>query len=386
MGEKYVMRRRASMAWREGPRRVEPRSILLFVIIHLFSTRGALAADADVTVGPGPTSECPSSDAVWSTVIKLVPSEADRLLAAKPRVEILDLGERYRVRVATDGGTLERVYADPARECEKRTRFAAEFVVVSLLPPQLDIPPDATSAASRLRRGPGVPAGDSKGPSNTAPDAARPAASAPSPAATQTPPPPPLVPLVEVKPAGPPTPGPDRSASPSRPSRLRLELAAIGDGSPPLASPGLLMWGGELRARIGARALAAVASIGYLPRVGFGVGDFTGSLTRVSAMAGARARVVKRYLNIDADLALAAAYESYEGVSPHIPSDATRVSPGLEVGLIAAPHPRFGLAPIAGVRCAWFPFTQELATAPQGNLGNTPSLWIGAELGVSLEL
>jgi hypothetical protein len=63
-----------------------------------------------------------------------VPSEAAQLIAAKPRVEIVDLGERYRVRVATDKGMLERTYTDPARDCEKRIRFAAEFIVVSLLP------------------------------------------------------------------------------------------------------------------------------------------------------------------------------------------------------------------------------------------------------------
>jgi hypothetical protein len=160
----------------------------------------------------------------------------------------------------------------------------------------------------------------------------------------------------------------------------------MAEASPPLGTPGLLMGGAGLRVRGGADWLAGIAGIAYLPKVDFGVGDFTGSVTRVPATLGVRAQIVKRAWHVDGDLALSAAFERYGGVSPHAPSEETRVTPGLEVGIVASPRARFRLAPLASLRCAWFPFTQELAAAPQGSLGNTPAFWMGVELGIALEL
>jgi hypothetical protein len=348
------------MAWKQRLRRVEAAVVLLLAIIHVFAHGSARAAESDATAGANPSSGCPDADVVWSTVIKLVPSEAAQLLAAKPRVEIVDLGERYRVRVATDGGAVERMYADSVRDCEKRTRFAAEFIVVSLLPPHLGVQPDTPSAESRVGGEQGTRDLSSKATPSQAPTVTVPAAA------------------LERDAAG--------NARRIRTLFLRIELSATLEASPSLGSPGLLMWGGDLRVRMGTDRLAGIVGIAYLARSDFNEGDFTGSVTRVPAMAGVRARVVKRSWRIDGDLALSAAVERYEGVSPHAPSTATRVTPGIEVGVIASPRPRFGLAPMASLRCAWFPLTQELAAAPQGNLGNTPSFWVGVDLGMSLEL
>jgi hypothetical protein len=167
---------------------------------------------------------------------------------------------------------------------------------------------------------------------------------------------------------------------------LRIELSAVSEVAPPVGAPGVLMWGAGLRARVGPGALAGIAGIAYLPKANFGVSDFTGNVTRVPAIAGLRVQLIKTSWQLVGDAALSAAFERYEGVSPHAPSDATRWTPGLELGIVASPRPWFGFAPIASVHCAFFPFTQELATAPQGNLGNTSSFWIGLELGISLEL
>lgn len=249
-------------------------------------------------------------DAVWSTVIKLVPSESAQLLAAKPRVEIVDLGERYRVRVATDRGTLERMYADPARDCEKRVRFAAEFIVVSLLPPQLGVEPDTTSTPARTDGGAAATAGSSQG----APPPAESAlpAPAPAPASTATvPPTPPVAPPVAA-------------ARQTRSSFVRVELSAISEVSPPLGAPTVLAWGGALRARVGPGALAGIVGIAYLPKANFNIGDFTGAATRVPATLGMRVQVTKKRWQLDGDVALSAALERYEGVSPRAPSEATR--------------------------------------------------------------
>lgn len=351
-------------------RGVEACAVLLGAIVQVFGVGRVRTAKADTTAGATESSGCPDPDAVWSTVIKLVPSEAAQLIAAKPRVEIVDLGERYRVRVATDRGMLERTYADPARDCEKRVRFAAEFIVVSLLPPQLGIAPDATSTPST--RAGGAPAA----PTSSSPGASPPTEAVPPPPATAAAPAPP------TRPVGP----PPVAARRVRSSFLRIELSAVSEVAPPLGAPGVLTWGAGLRARVGPGALAGIVGIAYLPKANFGVNDFTGNVTRVPAIGGLRVQIVKKSWQLDGDAALSAEFERYEGVSPHTPSAATRWTPGLELGVVASPRPWFGFAPIASVHCAWFPFTQELATAPQGNLGSTPSFWIGLELGMSLEL
>src|SRR5450755_4213968 len=81
--------------------------LLTALAFAFFPSSRLLAADSDQA--PPATSRCPGVEAVWSTVVKLVPGAASQLLAARPGVDVVDFGERYRVRVTTDGGVLERV-------------------------------------------------------------------------------------------------------------------------------------------------------------------------------------------------------------------------------------------------------------------------------------
>jgi hypothetical protein len=83
---------------------------------------------------------------------------------------------------------------------------------------------------------------------------------------------------------------------------------------------------------------------------------------------------------------MTAALERYEGVSPHSPSDATRLAPGVELGVTVSSRSLAGLAPILRLTFAWIPVTEELAAVPQGDVAATPSLWLGIALGMSLEL
>ena len=64
-----------------------------------------------------------------------VPAAASELFASKPAVEVTDLGEGCRVRVRGPRAEMVRDYADPARNCERRARFAAELIIVTLMPP-----------------------------------------------------------------------------------------------------------------------------------------------------------------------------------------------------------------------------------------------------------
>jgi hypothetical protein len=49
-------------------------------------------------------------------------------------------------------------------------------------------------------------------------------------------------------------------------------------------------------------------------------------------------------------------------------------------------RPRARIAPVAGVHAIAFPRPYDIATTPQGVLGRTPTLWIGATLGISTSL
>ncbi|MGO9833541.1 MAG: hypothetical protein ACLP1X_04935, partial [Polyangiaceae bacterium] len=247
---------------------------------------------------------------MWSTVVKLVPGAASQLLAARPRVDVVDFGERYRVRVTTDSGVLERVYSDPARACDKRVRFAAEFIVLALLPPQLSEP---TNGA------PSAPAGPPVGPAQTASTPSS-LPSVPTPPPPESPPPP--LPSEGMR---------NREGEAARAPVIRLDLAGVAQASfPVLGAPGVLMWGGDLRVRIGAGRLGALGGVGYLPSVGFDAGVFRGAILRVPAVAGLWTRLLDRSFRLDASAAVTAALERYEGVSPHSPSEATRLAPGVE--------------------------------------------------------
>jgi hypothetical protein len=47
---------------------------------------------------------------------------------------------------------------------------------------------------------------------------------------------------------------------------------------------------------------------------------------------------------------------------------------------------RDGESPSQRLAFSWMPLTEELVTAPQGNASTTPSIWLGASLGMSLDL
>ena len=52
-------------------------------------------------------------------------------------VLLIDAGESYEIEINRGGETFRKTYADPARECSKRVRFAAVYVVMTLMPPEL---------------------------------------------------------------------------------------------------------------------------------------------------------------------------------------------------------------------------------------------------------
>ena len=104
----------------------------------------------DLPINPSPvivgSSTCPQPEAVWRELGTLVPSErlARRLAettGATPPVQIFDLGVPYRVIAA---GRV-REYRDETRDCAHRARVAAVFVALAL-DPAVAVVPEAASA------------------------------------------------------------------------------------------------------------------------------------------------------------------------------------------------------------------------------------------------
>jgi hypothetical protein len=363
-----------------------------------FTSDDARALDAPATDGSVAAAACPDPDRVWSSVRSLVPSAADQLTAARPRVEIIDDGPRYRVRVTmASGRVLERVYSDPGRDCATRTRFASEFIVVALMPPTIA---DAViNKASQSAAAPPAPSSGgspsagstSTGPTSAAPASAAPTSAGPTSEATAATPPP-LKP-----PAPPPTPPQARAAQSGESNRpesaprvrwrwLRLEIEAVGEAAPKVfGAPSVFTIGPELRARLGRGAWAGFASVAYEPPARATPEGVALRVMRVPIAAGARVRRRLGPFEVGADLGAALAIESYSAPQLHQSNDVWRVAPGLQAGAEASWEAAGMLGLVAGLRCTWLPLVQDLAAAPAGTLGKTPSLWFGVVLGVSLE-
>jgi hypothetical protein len=362
---------------------------------------------ADSRGNEAPASVCPEWESVWATVSKLVPDGVISLAAAKPRVQLEDLGDRYRVRVTTPDETLERVYVDRERDCAKRNRFAAEFIVLALMPPRIvGGSPPPTSAASPApaqppSSGAGASSASSAAESSTATAPAAPAASPSAPAAPPAPPSPPAAPPSPPPTASPPSPpspalsaAPSTAVAPERPpgsppstgALLRVDLsAAFGAAPSVLDAPNILLWGGQIRARFGPGLVAVVVGASYWPKQSFHAGSFEGGLTRVPSNVGLRLQERLPWIELDGDATFTVAYERYEGVSPKAPATASRFTPGAEVAFTARLPPGAAFAPFLGAYGAWFPSAQDITSAPV-LVGKTPSLWVGLALGLSYSL
>ncbi len=281
------------------------------------------------------TGSCPSADAIWTAMSSLVPSGALESLPRAAAVDVADSGESYRVRLTVSNTQRVRVYRDVARDCEQRARFAAVFVVLTLMPPEL------------LIETPKLPAAE-PGPE---------------------PPPEPLRPIVVE----------------AAPRRLRFELAALGDAAPAvLSAPEMTGAGGELRAAIGAGQLAALFAVGLQPRTDFTVGGLRAREQRIPIDAGIRWRQAQRWVEIDGEASLVAALFRAQGLSPVVAKEATRVDLGLRAGIVLRVGARDArVAPIAGLHAVYFPRPYDLALLPAGVVGRTPSLRLGATAGVA---
>jgi hypothetical protein len=289
---------------------------------------------------------------VWAVVAQLVPASAPALLSSKPGVQISDLGESCRVSVRGPRAVVARDYVDPARSCERRARFAAELIIVTLMPPQLALDEVASDAGS---------ASDATPPTPTSTAAA--------------------LPPVPLAMASAPEPTKPKSLQPR--VKVRFEVSGVANEAPPLfGAPGLTEWGADLRARLLFGPVSGMVGVAYWPQQPFTVGAFQGALARVPGVLGVGVRPLTSPIDLQADLAFALSYEQFCGLSPHTPGSASRITPGIELAVMATTATWAGLSPLLGARVAWMPVTQNLYALPQV-VGTTPSWWLTGAVGVS---
>ncbi len=297
-------------------------------------------------------STCPSPHAVSALVQRFVPPEAPNLAGA--RVELVDRGADYDVKVHSSSNDLSRRYSDPDRDCERRARFAAVFAVLTLLPPELW----PESMAEGLE-----PDDDSSSPS-------------PPPAKSETPP------TQE---------SPDETEPPERertPPIARLELAGAFEFAPSTDStPSVSDVAAELRAVLGSGAIAGSLGAGYAKETHFDVEGVRLSLRRAPAHAGIRWRAIDTpVVHVHGDLGAAIVFTQVRGESLFTPAQDSAIELGARAEALAGVSPTPGFALFAAGSLAWFPSPHELTAEPQGTLAKLPGLWLGGLAGVALEL
>jgi hypothetical protein len=295
-------------------------------------------------------------------------------------VTIEDLGPRYRIRIVTKNGPVERTYFDDERDCPRRARFAAEYVVVTLLPPQFAVPPSAAPAENEK-----APSDGGSPPGASAPPAASevqtpqaiPARSAPTRTEVPVAPPPPTASAPTAKSAP--------SAKPRRPSFASVEASGMLWAAPPLlGAPTIAAAGVDLRARIGAGWLGFVASAGFQPAEAFrNESGFQGNVLRAPVAAGVRLRRAVSPFEVAGDVAAELAYERYEGTSPHVTMAAWRFAPGLQTALTGSWTTASGIGALLRVEIEWLPFQENLVALPNPVVTKTPAFWGSLGLGLS---
>jgi len=288
---------------------------------------------------------CPDPKTVQQAVLGLIPPERHALLEHGVRVELEDLGESYRVTVWREGALVKKGYADPARDCDGRARFAAVFTVLTLMPPELGAEPPAQPEPKPET----VPAPAAKPPKVEAEEEP-----------THTPPLPPFV---------------------------QLELSALYAHAPPiLEAPSLQSFGGELRLGLGRGELSGTLSVAYTPRAQFDLDGVQGDVTRLPFSVGARLRTDFDSWSLAADLGLLLVAQRVRATNLLLEHSRGSAEVGVRVGVQIARKVGSHFAPFVGAFVWFTPTPSDLSALPQGVIGNLPYVWLGGAAGVSFGL
>jgi hypothetical protein len=239
---------------------------------------------------------------------------------------ITDHGSSYVVTV----GVLSKTYADPPRDCAQRARVAAAFISLALVPDAL---PDTP---------------------------------APTPAPAPTP-----------------TPTPAHT-----PLRALLDTRATGETSfsPALFVPGIAIAATVTQAAIGAQLGCGWESSASLPATGGG--DIL--VERFPCAIGPRFRLSPEgsAVELAATPALVVGLLHVKGAGFAADYDATRLEVGARLALDLMLRLSRGarLAPVLGVQATYDATAYDVQVSPRGVVAHTPTWWVGASAGVSLDI
>lgn len=301
------------------------------------------------------TSLCPEATQVEQEILGLTPTLYRGVLTNQIHIQIDDTGAEYTVAVFDPNLRATKSFFDPARDCKRRVRFVAVFVVLTLMPPGMDKQSTTSDTASE---------------SNAAPEKRTPISTDMSHAGRSVP-----------------TVIDDRqkvaTILPRTASVARIEAAATLQRTPAVfQSLAMMGIGGEVRGLLGRGHLAALVSIGYIKRSTFGVDGVKGSMRRAPAVVGLQWRLRLRSLELAPEAGAIAMFEHVRGNGfLHSEQNSTMQFGTHLAGTMSMAYGR--LVPYLGAYFNAFPLPQNLATAPQGIVGKTPALELGFALGGS---
>ena len=300
---------------------------------------GRQAIEQRIRMQPG--NVCPTAAGVAAETWALTPAHRRAVLDELRDVQIEDLGSSYRIVVATAKGTKERIYQGPERDCEKRARFVAVFVVLTLMPPEGQLPDAAV-------------------------------AEAPSPA---TPPPSPEIAKPNL--------APNLVAE----RLFRLEVAATAEQGIQLdGANGVRYFGGSLRALLGRGVLLPALGVSYAALGHFDAGGVQGDLARAAAHAGLRARVRTSAWELGAQADAVVVTSRATATNLVHPTSDSGIELGVEAALLVAVRTQMLMEPFLATAVRWIPVPHALTALPRGEVGSLPHVWIGASAGVALRL
>ncbi len=304
------------------------------------------------------TSLCPEAAEVEQEILGLTPTLYRGVISNQVHIQISDTGAEYTAAIFDPELRAIKSFFDPARDCQRRARFVAVFVVLTLMPPGIEKELTIPDSPSQFTSAP------EKRPSNSADTASG------------------RYRVLENF--------YDRQVvatiMPRTASAVRIEAAATLQRTPAvfesLAMTGI---GGEIRGLFGRGHLAALVSIGYIKRSTFGVDGIEGSMRRAPAVVGLQWRLRLRTLELAPEAGAIAMFERVRGNGfLHSEQNSTMQFGGRLGGTVSGAYGR--LWPYFGIYFNAFPAPQDLVTAPQGAVGTTPAIELGTTLGVSYAL
>jgi hypothetical protein len=283
----------------------------------------------------GGTSLCPTADATWQELLTLVPREhLDLRLAgaSEGAIQIEDLGGKFRISVLHRA----REYREEARDCAHRARMASIFAA-------LIIDPAALLEAAPCER---VPC-----------PASVPAAPLPAPPA-------PKIPAAVLPPI------------------FRLDLGPMlmmGISAEELSRH----WGGSLRMALGRGSLVPVLGAAVTAPAETILGGVRLHEWRLPVDLGIRVVMPGSKADFCGEVGIELALLEERALDLVVSRSQTALEWGGRVGLGVRLKPERGLTPFVALQAELVPYPPSVFALPQGEVGKTPVIWVGASMGAS---